>query len=147
MYVCACVRACIFLFAQCITSCVSLTGPVPRWPLCHATLLPLRPTGSDTCEMLTWSVAAPSRASGCCSFSHSSLAPWIFLFFFVHLSERPQKAFVPLCSPFRFRTTFFLFFPLQKWLRKLQPISQVSEQVCSTLLCCQRAQEITVHHF
>lgn len=101
-YVCGCMCACICPFARCITSCVSLTGPAPRRPPCHGTLLPLRPTGSDTCEMLTWSVAAPSRASGCCSFSHSSphFPRFPFLVFFFHLSERPQKTFVPLRSPF-----------------------------------------------
>lgn len=57
VYVCGCMCAC---FARRITSCVSLTGPVPRRPPRHATLLLLRPTGSDTCEMLTWLVAAPS---------------------------------------------------------------------------------------
>lgn len=101
-YVCGCMCACICPFAWCITSCVSLTGPVPRWPPCHATLLSLRPTGSDTCEMLTWSDAAPSRASGCCSLSHSSpLSPrFLALSFFFSFSERPPKTFVPLCSPF-----------------------------------------------
>lgn len=105
--VCECVfvDACVPVFARCITSCVSLTGPVPRWPPCHAMLLPLRPTGSDTCEMLTWSVAAPSRASGCCSFSHSSpLLPrsmavflfiYIYIFFFTYF-RKASKDFMPL---------------------------------------------------
>lgn len=92
--VCGCMCACICLFARCITSCVSLTGPVPRWPPCHAALLPLRPTGSDTCEMLTWLVAAPSGASGCCSFGHSSsLCPHSLALslFFSHVSEKGLK--------------------------------------------------------
>lgn len=65
--VCVCRGLCVFVrgcmrpyscpFARCITSCVSLTGPVTRRPPRHATLFPLRPTGSDICEMLTWWVA------------------------------------------------------------------------------------------
>lgn len=66
------------------TPCVSLTAPPPRWPPCHATLLTLRPTGSDKCEMLTWCVAVPSRAPGCCSFSRSFL---LFFHLFCSLSE------------------------------------------------------------
>lgn len=89
-YVCGCMCAC---FARRVTSCVSLTGPVPRRPPRHATLLLLRPTGSDTCEMLTWLVAAPSRASGCCSFSHSypppPLSRSLALSFFVSASVHP----------------------------------------------------------
>lgn len=111
--VCECVfvDACVPVFARCITSCVSLTGPVPRWPPCHATLLPLRPTGSDTCEMLTWSVAAPSRASGCCSFSHSSpllprsMAVFLFIYiyiYFFYIFQKGLKRFHAAFSPLPF---------------------------------------------
>lgn len=104
--VCGCMCACICPFAWCITSCVSLTGPVPRWPPCHATLLPLRPTGSDTCEMLTWSVAAPSRASGCCSFSRPLPSlPGAFFFIF-------QKGLKRLLSPFILPSIPYHFSPL-----------------------------------
>lgn len=67
---CECTCAC---FVRHAASCVSLTAPAARRPPCHATLLTLRPTGSDTCEMLTWCVVVPSRALGCCSFSCSFL--------------------------------------------------------------------------
>ena len=108
---CVCVCVCICPFVRCITSCVSVTGPVPRWPPCHATLSLLRPTGSDTCEMLTWWVTSPSRASGCCSFSHSSpLLPFsLALSFFISLKGL-KRLLSPSVHP-SITFPFFLLFP------------------------------------
>lgn len=114
---------------------------------CHAIarLLSFGPTWTDTCEMLTWSVAdppAPQDAALLVSVPHFS--PHFIIPLFSLLLEGPQKSLLThLSDPYQ----FFLLFYLPKWLRKLQPISQVSEQGWSTLFCSQSNQYIIINHF
>lgn len=127
--VCGCTCAC---FVGHATPCVSLTAPPPRRPPCHATLLTLRPTGSDKCEMLTWCVAFPSRAPGCCSFS-----PSFSLFFHLFLFSPRNDIFSPLPSSWPFFVQLIMirnlsfFFPTQLTVK-----AQVNSQEI-VVLCAQ----------